>query len=103
MAREIPIATARRMLIEMLALKDATIIKDVPFGEKCGEFAQTRSVQMLAAHVDALNLLCEALAAFEAAVSALALSRPQDQPRARALQTRSAAMLRRNRALLSRM
>ena len=102
MARQIPIATARRMLREMLALKEATIVRGVPFGENPHVARQPLPIQMLDAHAEALILLREALEALEAARSAVERSQSQDRARAQALQTRAAGMMRRVASLRSR-
>ena len=99
MAKEIPAAYARRPLHAMLALKPATIIEAVPFGDGRDAATQPLPAQLLTAHADALDLLRESLAAFEAAVLALERSQSQDLARSRALQIRAAGLIRRSAAL----
>ena len=102
MASEIPAAKARRILQAILALEEATIFRDVPFGDHPDMAGQPLPVQILDAHAAALNLLREALSAFEAAVGALEQSQAQDQARSRALQTRTDRLLKLSSALLTR-
>ena len=102
MASEIRAAYAHRILNAILALERATIIDGVPFGAGRERDALPLPTQILAAHADALDTLREALSAFEAAISALQKAQPQDRARSRALEIRTAALIRRQSGLLER-